>query len=943
VIEEYSSISEKQDLCANRTRIHRLSVIGIALLAVLPLLLCPEADALQPDPDGQGERFWTVQTVSFRRAEQAKRALLLYALPGGRMERIGPWFTVHYGFFHTEGEAQKFAKQLHEKGLLQVLVRTCYKVPERIVYPEPHGVEIQLDRSVSQGKTGDAATRDRAIALARAGEPEKALDLLDELVQRYPDDKKLLEDYMVILGWAGRDSEAFSLGKIMDVAHLRSYAVESLAKSARNKGLYKESIALYTRLVAEDPARTQAQTGLVMALSDAGRHDEAFSVLQPLLQADKRNVDLLFAKAYVHEKKREKLEALWLYEEILRYAPKRRDAERLRILAISGLGAPGVALAEAGKRPSLFSEEDWNRMRGDSAAAKVRWGEIPAADSRDRFVETDEAIKVLEADIGRLTDDEGMSDISTEVLRRRFDRVVALRDRYRMEEVTAEYERLVNQGVAVPDYVQLAAGDAYLYLEKPEAAAAAYTGVLALSPESFNARLSLFWAYIELGNFDKAIAISEELADGEAEWRIRRTEGMRSVYGKNDRKLLADAASAMGRAFAADLGGAQQRLEAITHAAPFNHDLRQRLAYVYLWRGWPREALGQFKSILSVDPELLDARVGEAAALMALRQYAKTEDSVNDLSGQFPEAKQVQKLQRRWDIHNRRIFRTEMGYGSASEADQDTDSFRIDTHLYSRPVKSRWRVFLHSFYEKGDLEIEDDDVSNQREGVGVEYSGPHIAGFMEIDHNKGSDADVDLAAGIEWDLDDHWQIGTDFDTFSLEVPLRARLRDITGWSVGFDVAYRSHESEMASLNLKRTDFDDNNTRFSGLVTLQRRMINGPYFKVPVTLELYGSTNTGDDRPYFNPEEDLSGTVTVDLRWLLWRRYARSFAHNLAFTGGLYWQEEFDTKGVGSIRYEHAWNFSDTLSLLYGFTWSRRVYDGDPENSTWSYMALDWRF
>jgi len=76
---------------------------------------------------------------------------------------------------------------------------------------------------------------------------------------------------------------------------------------------------------------------------------------------------------------------------------------------------------------------------------------------------------------------------------------------------------------------------------------------------------------------------------------------------------------------------------------------------------------------------------------------------------------------------------------------------------------------------------------------------------------------------------------------------------------------------------------------------------------------------------------------------MWRRYERSFLQRLALTGGRYWQKDYDAKNIWSVRYEHDWDISDSLSLLYGVTWSQRAFDGSLEDSLWTYFDMVWRF
>ena len=52
---------------------------------------------------------------------------------------------------------------------------------------------------------------DRYIAEARAGHTDAALGYLEQRLQRNPRDRRALNDYIVILGWAERHADAYAL------------------------------------------------------------------------------------------------------------------------------------------------------------------------------------------------------------------------------------------------------------------------------------------------------------------------------------------------------------------------------------------------------------------------------------------------------------------------------------------------------------------------------------------------------------------------------------------------------------------------------------------------------------------------------------------------------------------------------------------------------------
>lgn len=776
-----------------------------------------------------------------------------------------------------------------------------------------------------------------ALKTAREGSPDAAIPFFRKILTERPRDQRILGDYVTILGWAGRDEEALEVFLRIDAKKAPVYVINAAAKSARNIGRLDKAVELYADSIESFPNNRQGYAGLVLSLSDAGRAEQAVKTADGALDMFPDDPDILFSKAYAFEAMGDTLQAFWTYELMFSVTPRNDRAKRGLILTLSSLDAPGLAISMAEAEPGLISDNDWRRLRGDWAAAKVRWGELTQPSEEKRFDETDEAVVSLEKNLAALSG-EGLARQSPHVLRGRFDRIIALRDRFRMKEAAEEYERLLKEGVEPPFYIRVAAADAYLYLQKSEKAAKLYEAALAENPDSYNIRLSLFYALIEMGDFDKALEAIDSLAQSEPEWRKR---GKPAVYGENMRKLRADIASAQGRAFGDYLDKAQEKLEKLLRRAPFNHDLRQTLGWVYLWRGWPRKAEEQFDLIHAVEKEYMEARLGKAYVDLDLARWRSAEERIAGMYGVYPEHKRVQQLKRSWELGNMRQFTLHAGYGGGTGAEPASENFRIDAHLYSAPVAYNFKFFLHGYYEEASV----DNVRPfyQREGVGVIYADEGERLSLELVRDKGSASDVGLAGGYEWSDDDYLSISADFDTHSLAVPLRARLHGISAWSAGAAARYRFSEMTYAKLGYQRLEFSDGNIRQSGLATFENRMVNGPYLKIPLTLEGYASRNSKRSRPYYNPEEDFSLSATVDFRWLVWREYDWSFTHNLALTFGRYWQKGYDAKETGGLRYEHDWNLSDKTKLLYGVTWNRRTYDGSPEDSAHVYMFLSWRF
>jgi len=785
----------------------------------------------------------------------------------------------------------------------------------------------------------DQHSAEYAVSLARKGDYDRALALLREIIAKEPGNVKVIRDYVVVLGWAGKDAEVLSLEDRIAVATAPSYVINTLAKSARNLRLFDKSIELYRQALLRNPKDLQSSAGLALALTDAGRPGDAQAILAPLLRAHPENNALLLAEAYAYRSGGETLQAFWTNEAVLSHDPENKDAIRRRMFLLSTLGAPGLALSMAQSRPDLFSEEELGRIESDLAAVKVRWGRLYL--TKDRFEEIDQALEMIQTRYTTLIREEGRSPSSPQVLRNRFDYIEALRARYRMNEVIQEYDKLRENDVQLPVRVLIAVGDAFLYLEQPEKAIEVYTQALEMEPNDYIVRYGLFWACIDMGDFDRAQQIIDKMVAEQPVWEVRETGNGQPMYMKNDKRLEAESTAIMARAFADDLDSSQKRLEEMVNKAPFNRDLREKLGHVYLWRGWHRLALEEFEIVLATDPENMYARLGKAEALMELKEYRDAEPLIADLEAGYPENRGVQKLKRAWELYNKRILTTSAGYGQDNARNENVDSIKIDTYLYSRPIRYNVRLFIHGFWENA--EIEGETARNISAGAGVRYEIRGHVLSLEINKNEGSKNGLDLEGWYDWQVNDQATIGVSYDSFSDAVPLKGRLNGITGWSTGLDGVYRFHESAEVGFNVLLSEFSDGNVRKMVIVSGMQRMYNSPYFKVPVTVELYSSANTKEDRPYFNPKEDFSGLLTVDFRWLMWRRYERSFLQRLALTGGRYWQKDYDAKNIWSIRYEHDWDVSDSLSLLYGVTWSQRAFDGSLEDSLWTYFDMIWRF
>lgn len=773
-----------------------------------------------------------------------------------------------------------------------------------------------------------------ALQQARKGQFSSALKQFEKLIAAYPDNRRYYFDYIAVLGWAEQDQKVVDQLPRLGESETPVYVLETVAKSARNLGKFQISIDLYREALKKDNQRLQSRSGLAMALADNGQGDEALQVLDAAPADQVGKVEILQARAYVYSSKQDNFSALTVYEKILAISPDDRDARRGLILTTARLGAPHQALRMARKSKGVLSREEVETIEADAIAKEIRWGGLQRGPAAQRYEQTDKAITRLEEQLETL-EGQGKSD-SPLARRYRFDLIAALADRQRMSESVALYEQLAADNVTMPPYVLASAADAYLYLEKPELARDLYIQVLSLQPDNFDASIGLYYAYEESEDHEKARATIDDLADRTPVWITHD-----AVKSANPQKVQTDITTALDRAYADQLEDAYQSLRRLNRQAPYNADIRSALAYVAFYRGWLRQAQSDFELAMAADPEHLGARTGHANALLDLYEFQRAEAEIGQLEENNPDSKEVVNLQRLWQLHNMRELRFDVARGLNSGAQEGTDDLTMNAYLYAKPIQYNYRPYLLGHLDRA--KFPEGNVTYRRYGAGLEYRRRDLELSGELTTGPGNYDETGLGARLGWMPDDFWRFDFAADSYSNDIPLRARLNGIDGWSVNLNTGYRFSESRRIDLSMQRIDFSDDNLRTGGIFTYRERLVTGTRYKLEGDLELSMSHNSRDDAPYFNPARDSFQGITLINEWLTSRRYTHAFRQRLYLGVGNYHQSGFGSHSTWHARYEHDWELGDRFNLLYGIARSRHIYDGDSELRSQIDLSLVWRF
>ncbi len=760
------------------------------------------------------------------------------------------------------------------------------------------------------------AEREAAVALARDGELEFAVGMLDALLRDHPDDRQIRGDLAVVLEWAGQDRRAVEVADPLDPAGTPEYVNRSVALALESLGNPGRGFE-HLRAAAHGTAASRLLKARLRA--EAGQASEAITDLEALLEVHP-SAEAWALLSRIHRRGGDYASALKAAEQARFMEPEDRAARRETVLATAGLEGSEAALELLEADPDALDADETFALRGDLA---VHW--IRRADAIEavplRQATTDRALDEL----GRLLDDLPAGHPAVERTRR--DRVVALRQRERMEEAIEAYRTLLDEHGQAPVWVTEAAADAHLYLREPEEAADLYQQILEREPDRYNTRLALFYALIEAEEFSPALETIDRLADDHAD---------------EPRGVDAARQAAMARAWANRLDEAQSRLEALARHHPENLHITRDLATVYRWRGWPHRALATLEPVVETAGDAVAPRLAQASVLADLQRFRQAGALIEELKDEHPENRHVQRQHEEWRDRTRWQVSMSGEYG-------DSDGFREfgsrDRRLQARVAApwigasfQPWAVARYS-----DARFPEGETEYDRVGAGLSWRDRRRHAQVEVHRNRTGSAETGVTAGLDWHVGDHWSLATRYESFTEDVPLRARNQGIDGWKAEAAARWQAHESLGLRGGVSRLGISDGNVRWTGLLGLEHYLQRRAHHLTRGSLDLYGSRASQTGGPYFNPRRDASAGYTLEHDWVSWRRYTRSLTQRFVAGAGAYWQEGFATHAIGDLRYEHRWSLGRDWQLHYGVGVSSRVYDGDREQRVYGRFALEGRF
>ena len=777
--------------------------------------------------------------------------------------------------------------------------------------------------SPAQAAPGDPFHQEQeaAVLAARSGQFDTALAELQRLRREYPQARTLLIDQTLVLAWANQDQQVIDNAPFLDPAHDPIQVLAVVAKAYRNLKQFQLGAQWYQVQLQRQPDNQDARLGLVMTLADDKLYPEARAELARLPEPARMQ-----AEAYVLERQGRKLERLALYDTMLTHDPDNRETLRRKALLFRELLLPEYALALGEQYPGILSSEETQALQVDLVALSIRAASQTYAEQGTEWRNSEQSLLGLDSYL------ETVEPNSPLQRRLRADRLVALVDAGHMQEAVTEYESLLADGFQPPANLRFAAAQAYLASNHADTARELLQLCMDETPDNLDCRVQHFYALLELGRLDEAIASADAMLADEVQFDPQTQQANPEYTEARLRVVLA-------LSYADRLEESQQELERITGDAPNNVGAREELATVYLWRGWPDRALNQYQQVLTMYPAHLGALTGWSSTQLVRQEFRQADQQISTLQKDYPNTPSVQQLARQWALHEKSELIFDAAAGNSTGDTFGSRQYSAQGWWYTPPVQDWFRFYAHSF--DGFAELPEGNANRPRMAAGVEYRRAQWAARSEISAKRWG-GEAGLYGEVNWRLNDLWSFGAIAQLNSYDTPLRAYQNDVS--SNQLDLRTGFHANEMFSLGgtLSLANFDDGNNRRSIFAYGRQRILNKPRFKLDATGSLAASRNSLDTASYYNPSQDRSIAVGADMRWLRPLENQRRLYHRLHPQVGSYYQESYGSNSLWSLDYEFGMRFNDSWSMRVGVQRARHAYDGSIEYSNTVLLGLEGR-
>ncbi|MCA9400038.1 MAG: hypothetical protein KC713_00295 [Candidatus Omnitrophica bacterium] len=678
----------------------------------------------------------------------------------------------------------------------------------------------------------------------------------------------------------------------------------------------------YDRMTHTNPTTKRGVMGHINIHIHQKEFLQGIVLANEYLTRSPEDIDVLFLKGQIYDETKDFMRALKTYRQILLIDEDNQAAKNLKSRVLMDLGANSLVIQEAETVDPVIVK----RAKGSDVTNYLTWEEADIA--------LDKLGQIEEMTYQDFQNDGVSHHIVDNYFRSQWDKMIALRQENRMNEMLLMYEDFLQMGIDIPSWIHQTSADGYLYEQYPVRALVIYEDLLRENPKSRQLRMAKYYTLVELGRFKDA---AELLMLLDYETPVRKLT--RGIYDDNWEKAEIAYDKAWLLMYQDRLAEAYQTIQEMHHKAPNNTNIRNIKAHNFLWRGWPRKSLEEFRLIRSMDPDLVPAHIGYAYALNENMRKEEARDEIAALLKEFPANKHILLAQRAFDVEEMSQLRIDVSY---------TQEFPGEDELYLSARLDHPLNFHHNLFaeiiRRETTQFGGNDVT-RKIYVGDEWqinNTLQLVGAVSADYEQ-ADEDLGYLARATVTPNDHWRFDLQYEKDILSIPLRSRSTGVTADEYQFSTTYRASERFNTSLGTAFKDFSDSNENWYYFWRTDTALYTRAYWKMRLYTEYDYSTFDRQDVDYFSPEHLSSFYLIPMLEHTMHRQYEKNYVHRLYIGIGQQWQKNYGGENVGFIRYEHDYRFSDTRNWLIGVRYDLDNYDGADANALNFYSTIIQKF
>ena len=218
-----------------------------------------------------GRQLCKAESGEIRPAEQALKELETLFPQSIEVQNALARVAVIRGDVVAERQYRDRARALKSaRSITPPQVREPIKPPKK--QPEVRQTAHRPPDPTPQNQSGTLTPQQRqqhrdAVRLGREGQFDSSFQTFDQLLAEV-DAPEVVGDHIVVLSWAGRDTDVLSYADRIDYDATPPYVLEAMAKSARNQRQYLLAKGFYRAILRQNPNHIDAHRGLELTALD---------------------------------------------------------------------------------------------------------------------------------------------------------------------------------------------------------------------------------------------------------------------------------------------------------------------------------------------------------------------------------------------------------------------------------------------------------------------------------------------------------------------------------------------------------------------------------------------------------------------------------------------------------------------------------------------------